>query len=215
MTKWLLLLLPIYLLAQDRPFDADFRFADGVYFSNASLLANEPDVTWEGIDGEMVQLPDDYRVQVDDFGYRDRDYAPPYAIALDGLPYYFVREDSKRGFHEFAGLRSVGRYATLQYDTLIHSRQLMKAYNPVNGQAFRQAYVERDRQRRLYRILDAETGKRLPFDHPTVLRLVAREEDLVAALERTAPDDAAKILRALELYNERHSLMLPIRDRTP
>ena len=211
----MVLVFPFWLVAQDRPFDAEFRFADGVYFSNASLLANEPDVTWEGIGGEMVQLPDDYRVQVDDFGYRDRDYTPPYAIALDGLPYYFVREDSKRGFHEFAGLRTTGRYATLQYDTLIHSRQLMKAYNPVNGQAFRQAYVERDRQRRLYRILDAETGKRLSFDHPTVLRLVAREEDLVAALERTAPDDTAKILRALELYNQRHPLLLPPRDRTP
>ncbi|WP_420460264.1 hypothetical protein [Neolewinella sp.] len=214
--KWLVVLVfPFWLLAQDRTFNADFRFADGVYLSNASLLANRPDVFWEGIVGEMVQLPDDYRVQVDNFGYRDRDYVPPYAIALHGLPYFFVREDGKRGFHEFAGLRSVGRYATLQYDTLIHSRQLMKAYNPVNGQVFRQGYVERDRQRRLYRILDSATGKRLSFDHPTVMRLVAREEDLVAALERTPPDDTAKLLRALELYNERHPLLLPTRTRTP
>ena len=217
MIKWLVaLLFPICLLSQEQTFRAGTRFAEGVYFTNAALLANQPDVSWEGVAGEMVQLPDDYRVQVDNFGYRDRDYTPPFAISLDGLPYYFVREDSKRGYHEFAGLRTVGRLATMQYDTLEHSRQLMKAYNPVNGQPFREAFVERDRQRRLYRILVVETGQRLPLDRSTVLRLIAREEDLVDALTRTAPDDTAKLLRALQLYNDRHPLPLPAATpRTP
>lgn len=216
MITWLLLLLPLALCGQtQRPFDAAYRFADGVYLSNDALLANRPDATWEGIQGEMVQLTDDYRVQIDAFGYANADYVEPYAIALDGLPYYFVRHDAKRGYHEFAGLRSSGQFSTLQYDTLIHSRQLMKAYNPVNGQAFREAYVERDRQRRLYRILEVSSGRRLPLDRPTVLRLVASESDLVEALSRSDEADRDRLLRALEIYNRRYPLLLPLHARTP
>lgn len=211
--RWLLLFFPLALIGQTgRPLDAAYRFADGVYFSNEALLTNQPDVSWEAVEGEMVQLPDDYRVQIDDFGYRGGVSKPPYAIGLDGAVYYFVREDPKRGYHEFAGLRSLGRYATLQYDTLIHSRQLMRAYNPVNGQAFREAYVERDRQRRLYRILDVTTGRRMSLDRPTVLRLVGSESDLVAALQRADAGDQDRLLRALEIYNRRHPLLLPLTD---
>ncbi|CAH1000228.1 hypothetical protein LEM8419_01377 [Neolewinella maritima] len=209
-----LLLLPVLLFAQDRVFTADLRFADGVYLDNDALLANTPDLSWDNIEGEMVQLPDDYRVQIDNFGYRAGTHDAPYAIVLDGLPYYFVREDAKRGYHEFAGLRTAGRYATLQYDTLVHSRQLMKAYNPATGQPFRQAFVERDRQRRLYRVLEVATGRRVPLDRPTVLRLIATEEDLVTALERAPVDDTARLLRALQLYNDRHPLYLSPPPRT-
>ena len=209
--RYLLFLLPLWGSGQEAIiFDDAFRFQDGLYLSHASLLANTPDVPWAEVAGEMVQLAEDYRVQIDAFGYKSREYVTPYAIALDGLPYIFVRAVEKRNYHEFAGLRNRGTYSTMRYDTVVHAKLLMKAYNPTNGLAFREGYVDRDQQRSLARVMDLRTGRRYPLDRPTVMRLVAEEADLVAALERTDVEATEKIVRALQLYNSRHPLRLPL-----
>lgn len=195
-------------------FNAEYRFPEGVYLSHASLLANEPDLEWEAIDGEMVQLPEDYRVQIANYGYKDvRINAEiiPYAISLDGVPYLFVKKNVKRGYHEFAGLRVQGALSTVRYDTTIATRRLMKAYNPANGQPFRQAYVEREKTVSLNRILHLRSGALLPFDKPTLIRLCEEDEELVTALKATDPKDGAMLLRALKLYDDRHPLSLPLR----
>lgn len=196
------------------PFNAEYRFPEGVYLSHASLLANEPDLEWEAIDGEMVQLPEDFRVQIADYGYKDvRINADiiPYAISLDGVPYVFVKKNGKRGYHEFAGLRIQGALSTIRYDTSFTTRRLMKAYNPANGQPFRQAYVEREKTVALNKILDLRSGALYPLNHPTLLRLCADDEELVSALKATEPTDEKMLLRALKLYDDRHPLSLPLR----
>ncbi len=210
--KWIPCLLPWLLAAQSpEPFGPDSRFADGVYLTHAALLANQPDVEWSDISGEMVQLAEDQRVQIDGFGYKSgRQSGVPYAISLDGMPYLFVRHDARRRFYEFAGLRVAGRYSAISYDTTVHLRRLMKAYNPVNGRAFREAWVERDQQREVSRVIDMTDGRRLPLDKSTVQELLAREEDLVAALDRSEVAEEPKMLRALMIYNERHPLPLPV-----
>ena len=149
-------------------------------------------------------------MQVEGFGYKSGSFGEPYAITLDGLPYLFVREESRRGFYEFSGLRILGAYSTMEYDTIVHTRQLMKAYNPVNGKPFREGYVERDRENGVSRIIEMGTGRRLPLERTTVMRLVTGELDLVSALERSTPEETNKILRALVIYNERHPLLLPL-----
>lgn len=217
MVKKLLLftfsLLSLALAAQT-PFNADFRFPDGVYLSHAALLANEPDLTWEAIAGEMVQLPEDFRVQIAGYGYKDERIDAgiiPYAISLDGEPYLFVRKDEKRRFYEFAGLRIKGVLSTIRYDTTITTRQLMKAYNPVNGQPFRQAYVERDKTISLNKILHLRTGALVLFSHQNLLRLCADDQEIARALLEVGPADEEMLLRALKLYDDRHPLSLPVR----
>ena len=203
-------------LTGQNAFDANYRFPEGVYLSHAALLANEPDLEWEVIDGEMVQLPEDYRVQIAGYGYKDERLDAdiiPYAISLDGLPYLFVKKNGKRGFHEFAGLRVQGNLSTLRYDTTVTTRQLMKAYNPANGRPFRQAVVERDKTVTLNKILHLRSGALLPFDKPTLLRLCADDEELVTALKATEPDNHEMMLRALKLYDDRHPLSLPLRTK--
>ncbi len=209
--RWIIILLPFWLSAQRQaPLDADFRFRDGVYLSNESLLANDPDVEWSEISGEMVQLPEDFRVQIDSFGYKSGGYTDPYAISLDGLPYLFVRKDEQRIFHEFAGLRPAGRYATIRYDTVRRTRQLMRAYNPANGRPFREGWVERDRRELVRRIVDMSSGRRLPLTPANVQQVVAREEDLLRAAGKLTMDDEPKMVRALVLFNERHPLLIPL-----
>lgn len=209
-----IILLTVSGLFAQTPFNADFRFPEGVYLSHASLLANEPDLQWEAIDGEMVQLPEDYRVQIADYGYKDvRINADiiPYAISLDGIPYLFVKENEDRGFHEFAGLRVQGALSVIRYDTTVTTRRLMKAFNPANGQPFRQAYVEREKTIPLNKILHLRSGALVPFDRPTLIRLCADDEELVKALKATDPKDEAMLLRALKLYDDRHLVHLPVR----
>ena len=208
--RYLLFLFPFWLAGQStQPLTADFRFADGVYLSHGALMANRPDVGWKDIDGEMVQLAEDQRVQIDGYGYKTGEHRLPYAISLDGMPYLFVGANEKRGYHEFSGLRIRGTYATVQYDTVEHSRLLMKAYNPSNGLAFREGYVDRDRQRTLSRVIDLRNGRRYPLELSAVRKLVAEESDLVGALSRTAPEEIEKLKRALVLFNERHPLLVP------
>ncbi|MEM9928770.1 MAG: hypothetical protein AAF840_03025 [Bacteroidota bacterium] len=196
-------------------FDANYRFAEGVYLSHASLLANKPDLNWEAIAGEMVQLPDDYRVQIAGYGYKDERIDGeiiPYAISLDGEPYLFIKKDEQRNFHEFAGLRIRGALSTMQYDTVITTRQLMKAYNPVNGQPFREAYVERKKTISLNRILHLRSGALIPFTHQNLVRLVADDTEIAKALLEVNPNESEMLLRALQLYDDRHPVTLPVKD---
>ncbi len=210
----LIFLLTTASLFAQSPFNAEYRFPEGVYLSHASLLAAEPDLEWEAIDGEMVQLPEDFRVQIEHYGYKDvRINADilPYAISLDGQPYFFVRKDDKRKFHEFAGLRVQGTLSTMRYDTIIHTRQLMKAYNPVNGLPFRQAYVDREKTMTLNKILHLRSGALYPFSRETLIMLCANDEELVIALKSADPKDQTLLLRALRLYDDRHPVSLPIK----
>ncbi|MEL6275668.1 MAG: hypothetical protein AAFU03_11240 [Bacteroidota bacterium] len=91
------------------PFDGTYQFPEGVYLTHESFLARIPDFSWEDIAGEMVQLPEDFRVQIADFGLKVGSLdAPVYAISLEGFPYFFAKEDTELQFHEFAGLRVRG-----------------------------------------------------------------------------------------------------------
>lgn len=212
---FLLFLLPFFLHAQadSAAFSADFRFADGVYFSHAALLANQPDLGWEAIDGEMVQLPDDYRVQIANYGYKDvriNANIIPYAISLDGLAYLFVRHNEARNFHDFTGLRIRGNLSTMQYDTTILVRQLMKAYNPANGKPFRQAYVERDKTLTIKKILHLRSGALMPFTRENLAMLCSDDAKLSKAIQETEADNYEVLLRALRLYDDRHPVLLPL-----
>ncbi|MEM9259250.1 MAG: hypothetical protein AAGA62_06350 [Bacteroidota bacterium] len=209
-----LLLLTGLLRAQSpAPFNADYRLPEGVYFSHAAVLAAQPDLGWEAIDGEMVQLPEDFRVQIANYGYKDvRINADiiPYAISLDGMPYLFIRHDDKRDFHEFAGLRVMGALSTIKYDTTVQVRQLMKAYNPINGQPFREAWVERTETRPLTKILHLRSGALVPFTRNSLIRLCTEDKDLTEALGRIDPKEEKLLLRALKLFDDRHPVSLPL-----
>ncbi|MEL7160769.1 MAG: hypothetical protein AAFN92_08425 [Bacteroidota bacterium] len=216
MYKTLLFILSLTVTLQAQspaPFNADYRLPEGVYFSHASLLAAQPDLSWEAIDGEMVQMPEDYRVQIGSYGYNDvRINADilPYAISLDGIPYLFVKKDAKRDYYEFAGLRVTGALSTLRYDTTVQVRQLMKAYNPVNGQPFREAWVEREKTVPLSKIWHLRSGALVPFTRDHLRRLVADDADLTEALGKIDPADKELLLRALKLYDDRHPVALPL-----
>ena len=68
--------------------NADFRFADGVYYSFTALAANQPDHSWAGVDGEMIELAGSFRVQIAGMGFEGAPLAKqPYAISLEGKPY--------------------------------------------------------------------------------------------------------------------------------
>lgn len=214
----LLLIVPTCLVAQQDSavFNAEFKFADGVYFSHEALLANQPDLGWEDIDGEMVQLPEDYRVQIAEYGYKDvRINADilPYAISLDGFAYLFTRENEKRNYHEFSGLRVRGNLSTIQYDTVIHVRQLMKAYNPANGKPFRQAYVDREKTLTINKILHLRSGALVPFTRDNLAQLCEDDAKLAKAIAETEVDNYEMLLRALRLYDDRHPVKLPLPEQ--
>lgn len=210
----LLLLLPLGLRAQYelRSFNADYVFEEGVYLSHASWLANSPDLRWDDIEGEMVQLPEDYRVQI--AGLRHKNGEPlesVFAVSLDGFPYLFTRHHQSAGFYEFAGLRFRGRYAYYRYNDTETKSKMMYAYNPLNGQPFRRGEVMTERKVTRDILLNVKSGERQPLSQQTVYALLVDHPDLQRAVEQLDPADQElrqKLVRAVKLYNEREPLML-------
>lgn len=196
--------------AQDspRPVGPDFRFPDGLYLSHAALLALRPDAPLGEIGGEMVRLDADRTLKIAD--YAGPENRRPYAVVVAGLPYLNVAGPRDGDFLTFAGLQQLGALSHMSYDTTVQTRTLMRAYNPVNGRPFREGWVERDRTRRLERILDLRSGQRYPFDLATVRRLCADDRDLRAALDRAQPTETDKLRRALRIHSARYPLSLPL-----
>lgn len=184
------------------------NFAEGLYLTHASFLAGSPDLSWEDISGEMVQLPEDYRLQVADFRLKNGQEAPAiYAVSLDGFPYIFAKQDPKLKYHEFAGLRLNGRYRYYQFTGKVKTDNVMYAYNPANGRPFRQGRVQRERNVLQKFVLDLATGKTFPFDQAGVGEIVETDNDLLRAVTLIKPDDReqeAKLLQAIRIYNQRY-----------
>ncbi|PHI20006.1 hypothetical protein CEQ90_09700 [Lewinellaceae bacterium SD302] len=195
-------------------FNADYQFTDGIYLSHASWLANTPDLSWEEIDGEMVQLPEDYRVQIAAMRHKNgSEFERVYAMSLDGFPYICVRHDEQKNFHEFAGLRFRGRYAYFRYSRKELTSKMMYAYNPANGRPFRGAEVEREREVLSEVLLHVPSGEQRSLNRQNVYEILDGYSDLQRAVALLAPDDQelrSKLTRAVKLYNEREPLLLPL-----
>ncbi|OAV46061.1 hypothetical protein A3850_017510 [Lewinella sp. 4G2] len=190
---------------------ADFSFPDGIYLSHAAVLAVQPDLGWEAINGEMVQLPEAYRVQIEGYQYKDATLDPgmmPYAIGLDGELYLFVQRNVARNFYEFTGLRLVGTLSTIAFDTVVTTRQLMKAYNPANGYAFREAWVEREKNVVMHKVLHFPSGRLFRKEQESLMVSMSEDKELSQAL-RELPEVTDEYLdRAVRLYNERYPTLL-------
>jgi hypothetical protein len=87
----------------------------------------------------------------------------------------------------------------------------MKAYNPVNGLPFRQAYVEREKTKTLNKILHLRSGALMPFTRENLARLCKDDAKLSKAILETDADNRELLLRALRLYDDRHPVLLPSR----
>lgn len=192
-----------------------FRFTDGVYYSFAALAANQPEHSWAGVDGEMIELAGSSRVQIAGMGFQGAALRQdPYAISLDGKPYLFVKVDSLLDYHEFAGLRNLGRYSYFEYERKVMRGRTMYAYNPSNGLPFRQAYVEREEVQTIRECLDMLTGRQFPLQRAELLRPLSEEPELIRAINQLQVNDPqleSKLLQAVVRYNERHPVFLPIR----
>ncbi len=207
----------ISLVAQEQAtfFNGDYHCAEGIYLTREAFIANTPDYSWEAVDGEMVQLPEDYRVQIAGMGTNgDSTPVQVYAISLDGFPYLYVRHDDKLNFHEFAGLRFRGRLSYFEYDDITQRSKVMHAYNPANGQPFRTGRVSVVKPVRYRFLIDFTTGRMIPMSQTNVANLIADETDLLRAVGAIPPNDPEmlnKLRQAVKLYNDRNKLVWPIK----
>lgn len=194
------------------PLDRDFRFADGIYFSHAALQQNRPDLAWEAVDGRLIQLPDDYRLQIEHFRQEDEPlHERVYAVSLQGFPYLTVRYEAGRDFTELAGLRVRGRLCYLEYDTIRQRPVVIRAYNPVTGRPFRQSTVTRSERERVRRILDFATGRIYPYNRNSLEQLLAGDAILLRAVQTVdEAEEEEKLYRSLLIYDDRHPLYLPV-----
>ena len=206
----LIFLIGTALPAQS-PFTADYHLPDGVYLSHAAVLAAQPDLPWEAISGEMVQLPEEFRLQISDYQYKNSDLDPdlvPYAVSLEGQLYLFLRNNRQRNYHDFVGLSVAGTLSVITYDTTIQTRQLMKAYNPINGRPFREAYVERSKTVPLTKLWHLPSGQLVPLSRADLLAFIGDDQELTQALLKLVEVTQDLLLRAVKLYDDRHPTLI-------
>ena len=214
MPKQLLLIILIIVATAAQaqtPFTADYRLPEGIYLSHASVLSAQPDLKWDAISGEMVQLPETFRLQIGDYQYKDPNLDQdlvPYAVSLEGQLYLFLRNNRERNFHDFVGLSVAGTLSIITYDTTIQTRQLMKAYNPVNGRPFREAYVERSKTVPLTKIWHLPSGRLVPLRRADLLAFIGNDEELTQALLKLDEVTEDLLLRAVKLYDDRHPTLI-------
>ena len=195
--------------------DINFKFVDGLYQDTEQLRSNRPDMRFNTLAGNLILQEENYLLKVEGLYPQGRPDLPldleKYEfMVVNGLPYIRAYRDGKRQFTVYSGLRVRGRlcyyaYAQNQPDTI-----LIKAYNPVTGQPFRQQNVVREREQLVEKVLNLANGEITDYNLENLLELFAEDQALVKSLTSLSPAEAeTRLQRCLLIYDDRHPIYLP------
>lgn len=207
---FILLCLGISAGAQDRGKGQSLRFSDGIYRSFAAFQSNRPDYLWKQLRGEWFYNPESGVTTV--VSLRDTAGIPIpldslWGICQNGKPAIRIPSDSvNRSAPVFAQLTPLGAISYFTYEGIVRDTIEMAAYNPHTGVPFRKGKVFQSAREPRERILLFRTGEVRPFTIANVEAWTASDAELRRALGQLREQDREKLLRALEVYNQRNPL---------
>jgi hypothetical protein len=212
-------LLPAQTAAVDSQLvDVNFRFTDGLYADAETLRTNRPGVSFKYLTGNLVIQEEEYLLKVESLHPQGRPDLPIDLqridfISIDGMPYIRAYTDEQRDFTVYAGLRVRGRLCYFAYERLLPDTVLIKAYNPLTGQAFRQQNVVREKVQLTENILELANGNISPFTRDHFLKLIQNDPALVKTVKNMTEEKAEERLqKTLLIYDDRHPIRLPSRE---
>jgi len=107
-----------------------------------------------------------------------------------------------------------GNICYYAYDDIEEKELTFKAYNPLIGKPFRTGKAMRKLPIIKEKMLRFATGEVTDFNYQNLLVWTAEESDITQALQSLGPIRAEdKLFDALLLYNDKHSVTLPIKKR--
>lgn len=202
------LLVLVGLYAQEKAKTSAPRFQDGLYRSFEAFHANQPDYRWKELRGNWFFNAESGTVTVADIqdnSGKPLELTSYWGLCLDGRPAIRIPSDSmSRSSAVFARLSPVGSISYFSYEAVVRDTVEMAAYNPHNGLPFRKGKVARSAHEQRERILLSRTGEILPFTLENLAQWTASDAEIRRALGLLRQPDRDKMLRAIEVYNQRN-----------
>ncbi len=185
---------------------------DGIYRSAEDFRANRPWLTWKETRGKWFVNPESGITTIAELALADGRPFPPDSIALiclNGQTSLRVPADSTlRSSVIFAALKYPGKISYFAYEAAITDTVSFAAYNPLSGKPFRQARLPRTTREYRERIFILETGEVRTFSTESLMEVMTADPEVRRAVsliqENDAEDFRRKLLRAIEVFNERN-----------
>lgn len=201
-----------FLQAQQVEVTPTYRFQDGIYLSFDEFQRNEPSLKWDQFIRRSVTNPESLITQVDFIRYRNSqetlDLNNIWGICLDGLPFVRIDKDSiHKELPTFAGLRLAGNICYYSYENRVDKTYEIAAYNPLNGEPFRKATVNRTVAEFVEKLFTFEEGGLKSFDKSNIYNLMDDDPELRNKLNQLRPTEVEyqeKLFRLVMAYNRRH-----------
>jgi hypothetical protein len=218
-----LLLAALPAKAQDSlVVDNQMEFADGLYLSPESFRQNRPDLSWEAVGGDLFINPETEIARLRLSGVRDSIPAglekteDLWGFTYRGTPYIRIPKENPNDLPRFAMIRVRGKICYFTYEVKEKKEVLIKAYNPMTGQPFRQGTVETEETVRLKHIFQFETGEPARFSLSNFRAWIQDDERLLKTIDDLSEKEAEeKLFKCLLIYNDRNLVKTPVRNSEP
>lgn len=199
------------LSIQAQVLNGEFRFENGFYLSHESLINNQPNIA-----------PDTNKFEIISSGTTGNLFAALKGEQLMSLDHFdtilYIVEEGKvyinadedlRGLHRFVLISVQGKIGLFERDYEEKVIVPIKAYNPLNGQPFRQGEIEKKVRTSVPYLLEFETGRFMPFTYRNFLGMIEDDKDLVdQVLAINTEDRNDKLYKCLLIYNDRNSFVI-------
>lgn len=190
----------------------NYRFNDGIYMSFEAFQSNTPDYQWSDLKANLVTNPQTFITQVQYIFIKNEaesiplDLGKVWGISLAGIPYLRLdKNGSENNTTSFAGLQLRGKICYFSFDDLRRVKIPIHAYNPYNGRPFRSAVIEREKQIRIEKILNFETGEIADFNVKNLKNWIQDDKRLFETINSLNAEEAEeKLFKCLLIYVDRN-----------
>lgn len=213
--KYLLVLLPIALTAQDSlTVTKNFRFEDGVYCSFEEFQTNSPSWVMSEVEMRSFTNPQSFLTQVEGISRRENgeelDMNEVWGICMDGVPFVRLpKAEVKKELPAFAALKLRGKICYYTYPDWRTKQVPVAAYNPYTGRPFLRSVVEREEQVVVEKILHFETGEVTDLTVENFLEWIQDDPRLVETVTNLPEEEKQeKLFKCLLIYVDRNETFL-------
>ena len=194
----------------------NYHFKDGVYLSFEAFQSNTPDYKWDELKSNLVTNPQTFITQIQYVYIKNEEKEIPlgldkiWCVSLAGIPYLRLQEgDTKKHLTTFAGLQLRGKICYFSFEDYRLVKIPIHAYNPYTGIPFRSGIIEREKNLKIEKILNFETGEIAILTVENIKKWITDDQKLLDTLnELTIEEAEEKLFKCLLIYDDRNVIRI-------